>query len=177
MGMAQQRESSRPLALPQPVAQLGDRGSVVGIPLQQAVQLVVFCWQVLLQQSELAGEQKAIRVAWLTRFALQLRQQQSAIVVARAFSSSSSSSTSPGPNRFRQWPAAGGVKEIALVDDVSVDAALGGFGPPAQGQADGFASVALAPSLRPVQRMAQAQVLAALGQITNPRASQSGRLR
>ena len=84
MGMAQQRESGRALPLPQPVAQLGDRSSVVGIPLQEAVQFVVFCGQVLLQQSQLAGEQKAIRVAGVARFALQLRQQQSAIVVARA---------------------------------------------------------------------------------------------
>ena len=35
MGMAQQREPRRALALPQPVAQLGDRGPVVGIPLQE----------------------------------------------------------------------------------------------------------------------------------------------
>ena len=62
---------------------------------------------------------------------------------------------------LRNWPAAGGVKEIALVNGVSVDAALSGFGPPAQGQADGFAASALAPSLLPVQRMAQMQALAA----------------
>ena len=47
--------------------------------------------------------------------------------------------------------------------DAAVDAALGGFGPPAQGQADGFAAAALAPCLRPAQRMAEAQVLAAPG--------------
>ena len=119
--------------------------------------------QVLLQQPQLAGEQKAIRVAGVARFAFQLRQQQGAIVVARALQQQFQFQHLSRAKPFRQWPAAGGVKEIALVDGVSVDAALGGFGPPAQGQADGFAAAALAPSLRPVQRMAQAQALAAPG--------------
>ena len=49
------------------------------------------------------------------------------------------------------------------MDGAAINSALGGFGPPAQGQADGFAAAALAPCLRPAQRMAEAQVLAAPG--------------
>ena len=56
MGMAQQREPRRALLLPQPVAQVGHRGTVVGIALQQGFQFLECCGQVLLQQLQLAGE-------------------------------------------------------------------------------------------------------------------------
>ena len=74
MGMAQQREPSRSLALTQPVAQVGNRATVVGIALQQGCLFLVCCGQVLLQQPQLAGKQEAVRIAGLAGFPFQLRQ-------------------------------------------------------------------------------------------------------